>query len=512
MPWDIVSMHDSHKSLLQTIFLLCLTSSCLLGMKETETPEVKTASYSAKIIGGKESTVGAYPWMGVLVFSDASDNYNGHFCGASLIHPRYAITAAHCVEDLEPEDLYLILGLHNLDDQEFDAFAIIDIIIHPNWDPYFSDSDIALLVLDRAAEGYESLPLVHSESDLDDVGNLATAMGWGATNSSQTAFPIELREVDLPILANSTVNAAASYNGDITENMLSAGYMSGGLDSCVGDSGGPLFVRDAAGAPYLAGIVSFGEGCAEPNFPGIYTRVANFRNWVFSYIQPNYYKWEVINELTAEWENQDNDSQNNFAEYAFGSDPQNSNSLPATAHSFTEIDSEQFFTLDFMMPRVADGIEYTVQASNDLSNWDNLNMDLLTVPSNVTETDELTSVAVRYDSPLSSTNQTFLRVEAGVSEKFIPADYTLSPSQNRRSALHISDATADDFYYKDFYISDTETGTTYEISTYSSQINSYLELYDADTNVLLASDNNDGFGLEAKIILTPTPGRDYFVR
>jgi hypothetical protein len=71
-----------------------------------------------------------------------------------------------------------------------------------------------------------------------------------------------------------------AYGGAVTERMLAAGFEAGGQDSCQGDSGGPLLVNDDGGQSYLAGIVSWGEGCARPNKYGIYTRVDSFATWI----------------------------------------------------------------------------------------------------------------------------------------------------------------------------------------------------------------------------------------
>jgi hypothetical protein len=104
--------------------------------------------------------------------------------------------------------------------------------------------------------------------------------GWGATAEGGSSAAI-LQKVRVPIVSNTTCNAA--YGGGITANMLCAGLVEGGKDSCQGDSGGPLVVPDGSGWR-LAGVVSFGNGCARPNFYGVYTRISSFTTWITSQV------------------------------------------------------------------------------------------------------------------------------------------------------------------------------------------------------------------------------------
>jgi secreted trypsin-like serine protease len=113
--------------------------------------------------------------------------------------------------------------------------------------------------------------------------------GWGDTTGS-FVYPIDLRQVIVPLQPRHDCNDTDSYNGLITKNMICAGLDAGGKDSCQGDSGGPLTTRPpgtfggVGTYGILTGIVSWGAGCALPELFGVYTRVARFRGWILQQI------------------------------------------------------------------------------------------------------------------------------------------------------------------------------------------------------------------------------------
>uniref|UniRef100_A0A3Q1EUP0 trypsin n=1 Tax=Acanthochromis polyacanthus TaxID=80966 RepID=A0A3Q1EUP0_9TELE len=110
--------------------------------------------------------------------------------------------------------------------------------------------------------------------------------------------PQRLQEVNVPIVTNS--DCSNSYGG-ITDNMICAGLTEGGKDSCQGDSGGPLVSKNDS-IWVLAGVVSFGNGCAEPNFPGVYARVSQYQSWINSFIatnRPGFVSFQADSSLTT---------------------------------------------------------------------------------------------------------------------------------------------------------------------------------------------------------------------
>ena len=117
------------------------------------------------------------------------------------------------------------------------------------------------------------------EGQLLVAGAPLVVSGWGATTEGGDTVST-LREVGVPYVTRDVCNDPLSYADGVTTNMLCAGVAAGGQDSCQGDSGGPLVFGAGGGNPRLAGVVSWGEGCAQPGKYGVYTRVAIYGDWV----------------------------------------------------------------------------------------------------------------------------------------------------------------------------------------------------------------------------------------
>jgi secreted trypsin-like serine protease len=225
-----------------------------------------------RIVGGSETTVGNWPWM-------ASLQSFGHFCGGSLVAADAVVTAAHCVEGSSVDDFQVVVGRHNLAVSDGKVHQVSEIIVHPDYEPFSNDSDIAVILLASASEAKPLRVLQPDQSQWTDAGRTARVLGWGRLTEGGE-LPDRLHEVSVPIVSNEVANADIAYAGEVTERMLAAGLAAGGQDSCQGDSGGPLLVNDDDGQPYVAGIVSWGEGCARPNKYGVYTRAASFASWI----------------------------------------------------------------------------------------------------------------------------------------------------------------------------------------------------------------------------------------
>lgn len=247
-----------------------------------------------QIVGGQLAAPGEYPWQVALVSAGVSNPQSGQFCGGSLINAEWVLTAAHCTIGETPSSIDVVLGINNLSDGpttggQGQRIDVAQIMAYPGYNASTEDGDVALLHLATPATlggTVQTIGLTGSDDEtLFEQGDTATITGWGAT-SDGGAGSNALLEVAVPIVSNNTCNAPASYGGAVTANMLCAGLAAGGKDSCQGDSGGPLIVPNGSGGWLQAGVVSWGDGCAQPNLYGVYARVAPFKNWITSQIGP----------------------------------------------------------------------------------------------------------------------------------------------------------------------------------------------------------------------------------
>jgi|GEM_PF-2487406 len=229
------------------------------------------------IVGGRAARNGAWPWQ-IALFQ------RGRFiCGGSIVNERWVVTAAHCVERAPASDFQVLAGTNDRTSGGT-RVAVAGVVVHPRYNRKTEDNDIALLNL---ASPLRQRPIglitPAQESRFAAAGTRATITGWGAT-SEGGGTPRRLQEARVPIRAQAYCRRSYGANA-ITARMLCAGRNSGGVDSCQGDSGGPLVVQNAAGGWLLAGVTSWGEGCARPNRPGVYTRVSQFNDWIRSHVE-----------------------------------------------------------------------------------------------------------------------------------------------------------------------------------------------------------------------------------
>jgi trypsin len=286
--------------------------ACLALVLLTVVPAAHAQSPEPRVVGGSATTIEQYPWQAAVVVAGSGSPFGRQFCGGSLITLSIVLTAAHCVYDtdpdcsegggvgvcnpsdpggdgtkrIDPNDVEVVLGRTTLSDTSQGAEVPVSGVSFQGDDatpPLFDDAtlqnDIGYLVLEAPATPsgiISTLDIAGSdEGSVWAPGVLVDISGWGSTVFGGPTVNT-LRAASVPIVSDSTCGSMLVYGTDFDpQTMVCAGFMSGGVDTCQGDSGGPLEAPLEGGGYRLVGITSWGFGCAEPNAPGVYTRVAD---------------------------------------------------------------------------------------------------------------------------------------------------------------------------------------------------------------------------------------------
>lgn len=237
------------------------------------------------IVGGETVDISEYPYQISLQTSGGS-----HFCGGSIIDDEWILTAQHCLVGTQPSQIRIRAGATNINSGG-QIRNVTQIIRFPGYVSTSDGKDMALLrlstPLDLSDPNVATIQWVTAQdaaNGLDAGGVNSVTSGWG-TVASGGPSPTNLNAVDVPVVTNA--QAQAQYTQEtISADQLGAGLIGvGGKDACQGDSGGPLVVLNAAGDGVLvAGVTSWGYGCADPQFPGMYARVSEFDNWLRTYV------------------------------------------------------------------------------------------------------------------------------------------------------------------------------------------------------------------------------------
>ncbi|NWS45991.1 UROK protein, partial [Probosciger aterrimus] len=245
-----------------------------------------------KIVGGSQAEVESQPWIaGIFQNIRGTDHF---LCGGSLIDPCWVLTAAHCFHSpsKKPQNksvykVFLGKSMLNVTDDKEQVFMVDDIISHPDFtdDTGGNDNDIALIRI-RTTSGQCAVESKYVRTVCLPEKNLYLAdntrceiAGYGKQEFYDIYYAQRLMSATVNLISQRKCKHEYYDSIRITDNMICAGDPTWETDACKGDSGGPM-VCEYDGRMMLYGIVSWGDGCAKKNKPGVYTRVTRYLNWI----------------------------------------------------------------------------------------------------------------------------------------------------------------------------------------------------------------------------------------
>ncbi|XP_071624247.1 acrosin-like [Heliangelus exortis] len=243
-----------------------------------------SGSGSSRVVGGRDTRPGAWPWT--VSIQNPWKIGTGHVCGGSLISPQWVLSAAHCFIRARHVTLWrVVVGATRLSQlgPETQVRSIRHLLVHEHYDSSSEANDIALLELDQPVQcsPYIQTACVPNASLRVSELTACYVSGWGATTARSRGSSDVLQEARVRLIDVSLCNSSWLYRGTIHPHNLCAGYLQGGIDTCQGDSGGPLVCKgSSADCFWLVGLTSWGEGCARPRRPGVYTSTQDFYDWI----------------------------------------------------------------------------------------------------------------------------------------------------------------------------------------------------------------------------------------
>nr|XP_035953944.1 complement factor I isoform X1 [Halichoerus grypus] len=234
-----------------------------------------------RVVGGKPAHLGDFPWQVAIKENEKIK------CGGIYIGGCWIVTAAHCVSMSKIYHYQIWASFLNSLRPDFDVIVHLanKIIIHEKYNGTTYENDIALIELKKHSNRKEcelpnSIPAcVPWSSYLFQPNDKCIVSGWGREKDNEKVSLLKWGEVSL------ISNCSRFYPGRYFEKEMDcAGTDDGSIDACKGDSGGPLVCKDVNNVTYVWGVVSWGENCGRPEYPGVYTKVANYFDWISHYV------------------------------------------------------------------------------------------------------------------------------------------------------------------------------------------------------------------------------------
>jgi len=232
-----------------------------------------------RIVGGSPTTIEARPYQASLQYRTILGTYS-HSCGASIISPKFLISAAHCAPSASSlASLYARVGstVYNSGGQ---IIKVDKYVIHPQYNGDILDFDFGIVSFAAGVEiilGPNVQVIKLSSGEDPAVGSSIIVSGWGVLTETSSSVPTILQEVSLPVWDNDRCRSVYSF---VTPRQTCCGGTSiGGTSACFGDSGGPV-VQEFGSSLVQYALVSGGNSCTQPNIPGIYAKISSVRPWI----------------------------------------------------------------------------------------------------------------------------------------------------------------------------------------------------------------------------------------
>ncbi|KAJ7344489.1 hypothetical protein JRQ81_000439 [Phrynocephalus forsythii] len=239
-----------------------------------------------RLVGGEEAVPHSWPWQASIQI------LGENLCGGTVLTSTWVITAAHCFKEKEQyKDLWrVVAGAHDIEDQEQNSQKrkVQQYIPHPDFNATTTDSDIALVQLTEPLEfnHYVRPVCLPKRNETVEPSTVCVITGWGIQFEDGEKSR-KLHQLEVPILLSEECQKYyKNHPGTLNERMFCAGFPAeGGKDACTGDSGGPLVCPSEDSSYYtLNGIISWGLGCGRKDYPGVYTNVSSYIDWISHHI------------------------------------------------------------------------------------------------------------------------------------------------------------------------------------------------------------------------------------